>query len=871
MRPVRCGARWRHHRHTRVIDAWAAEWVSWIIPTPAVYLLAAYFVSSLLACPDQCTCPGSSNQVTCTSAGLTGIPRNLPPALTTLDLSQNQLHTLSAANLASLRNVVNLKLKDNTIEMIHNGAFEPMQSLQTLDLAANRLSALTPFTFRGATNLLHLDLSGNRITTIDGAFAGMAELSRLDLRNNNITDIGQDTFGELVNLRYLLLAENRISRIDRKAFRNLEKLTYLVLKGNPIGQVPRFQFNSFYLSYVDLSECGLTHVPRGLPNSIRYLQLRRNNITVIRHHSFQDCPFISILVLDENGLTEINERTFEHMTYLQQLWLNNNNLRRLPRHLPAGLQRLLMDQNDVQTLSGEPFADGSKLHTLSLMGNAVWRLEHDALGKLALLQSVDLSNNQLVHLYGQTFSNCSRLETLQLSKNPLQYFHSRCFHGLSSLQTLSLAYIPTVVSMHDDIFDDLVTVTKLDLDSSHWIIRTLLADDRLLSAIGSVEDLSMQSSDLTTLRADFFRFLPRLAMFHVSSARWHCDSSLIFFRNWLLTTKVRVEKRDELVCMTPRDLYGSSITSLADHQFVPATTLKYTTALPTAPGQLSTFPTTLHPPPPRTKTAPPASGTTEGGTTANGNDDWDEDYHDNEDSSEDDEDGKEADKKQVGPVFDLDDIFEEIYADYDDDASSSSSQKPYPYSSRYPTWEELMRQATPRPPTDSPADTPYDPNPLDGDRLQIRPLPETGYGGVPSLPPDARGSASADDDDNKSSSSSSSSTIIIIVATTISTVIIAGILIFVIVYLSRKNRDRQNRKRANDARARRKPKPKREAYQNGIKYKSRNDVLYFMPKNQEGSTSESLQTAASKEAMSLVPGRDINHEGPLRVYKWEDF
>ena len=64
-------------------------------------------------------------------------------------------------------------------------------------------------------------------------------------------------------------------------------------------------FHSLFLSYVDLSECHLASVPRGLPASIRYLQLRRNNMTAVRRASFADCPFVSILVLDENDIAEV--------------------------------------------------------------------------------------------------------------------------------------------------------------------------------------------------------------------------------------------------------------------------------------------------------------------------------------------------------------------------------------------------------------------------------------------------------------------------------------------------------------------------------------------------------------------------------------
>jgi hypothetical protein len=47
--------------------------------------------------------------------------------------------------------------------------------------------------------------------------------------------------------------------------------------------------------------------------------------------------------------------------------------------------------------------------------------------------------------------------------------------------------------------------------------------------------------------------------------------------------------------------------------------------------------------------------------------------------------------------------------------------------------------------------------------------------------------------------------------------------------------------------------------------------LYFMPGSGEDSTTDSLQTNTSTKDMTLIPGRDINHEGPLRCYKWEDF
>ena len=71
-----------------------------------------------------------------------------------------------------------------------------------------------------------------------------------------------------------------------------------------------------------------------------------------------------------------------------------------------------------------------------------------------------------------------------------------------------------------------------------------------------------------------------------------------------------------------------------------------------------------------------------------------------------------------------------------------------------------------------------------------------------------------------------------------------------------------------------KRKRRKEVYHTVIKYEQKNDVLYFMPNGMtqlEYSGSDSVPTTTSREKMALVPGRDINHEGPLRIYKWEDF
>jgi len=143
---------------------------------------------------------------------------------------------------------------------------------------------------------------------------------RLDLRNNYLTTLTEFTFRDLSSLRYLFLTNNRIYRIERRALRHLPQLLYLVLRGNPLDDVDRLHFHSpSTLSYVDMSECGLTRVPRGLPAALRYVQLRRNNLTTLDAGTFSECLDVNILVLDENNIQTVHDNTFADMSNLQQV------------------------------------------------------------------------------------------------------------------------------------------------------------------------------------------------------------------------------------------------------------------------------------------------------------------------------------------------------------------------------------------------------------------------------------------------------------------------------------------------------------------------------------------------------------------------
>lgn len=438
-----------------------------------------------------------------------------------------------------------------------------------------RLESLTEHSMCGLENLETLDLSDNALTFVEGAFKSMSRLNRLDLRNNSLTTLTRFTLRDLVSLQYLLLGGNRISTIDPDTFRGLDRLTYIVLRNNPLGAVERIHIRAPSLAFVDLSECNLQRLPRGLPPSIRYLQLRRNNMTTLSKTAFVGCPYIGILILDDNNITIIGNKTFSHMTHLQQLWLNNNQLTSVPTILAPSLQRLYLDNNRLSTLT-DAFPSNSQIDTVSLMGNRIQEVTSDALLQLPKLRSLDLGNNRITQLHSYTFSKCAYLTKLVLSKNPLHTFNQHCLHGVSSLQSLALTHINTAPTLSPELFDDLHQLRTLDLTNSPDLIQVFLQaavskspETHSNPAMAVLEELSLLSSQLTQLPQGIFDAFPALQELQLSSMRFHCDVSMVWLRNWLRETRVRVRDRLSLVCHSPRRLYLRPIARLADNEFAP--------------------------------------------------------------------------------------------------------------------------------------------------------------------------------------------------------------------------------------------------------------------------------------------------------------
>lgn len=225
-------------------------------------------------------------------------------------------------------------------------------SYRTISCVFAGLIQIPPMT---APEVTSLDLIGNSIFSIpDEAFNGLPNLERLDLSKNNITSTG----------------------IGPKAFKFLKKLMRLNMDGN-----------------------NLVHIPSELPSTLEELKINDNNLQAINEESLSDLNQLVTLELEGNNLSEINVNplAFKPLKHLLYLRLGKNKFRIIPQGLPASIEELYLDNNQIEEITEICFNHTRKINMIVLRYN---KIEESRIAPLAWinqenLESIDLSYNKL--------------------------------------------------------------------------------------------------------------------------------------------------------------------------------------------------------------------------------------------------------------------------------------------------------------------------------------------------------------------------------------------------------------------------------------------------------------------------------------------
>ncbi len=183
------------------------------------------------------------------------------PALTTLDLSGNQLQILSNDAFIGLTQLNTLYLYDNQLSILNDGVFSQLPKLNYLNLYGNKLSILSDGVFIGLTQLHSLYLYRNQLSMLsDGVFNELTQLNTLKLYDNQLSMLSDGVFNELTQLNSLNLRSNNLSTLNDGMFNGLNQLRSLSLSSNRLK---------------DTAIKNLTH---NFPYQLNYLFLDNNQI-----------------------------------------------------------------------------------------------------------------------------------------------------------------------------------------------------------------------------------------------------------------------------------------------------------------------------------------------------------------------------------------------------------------------------------------------------------------------------------------------------------------------------------------------------------------------------------------------------------------
>ncbi|XP_014470842.1 PREDICTED: leucine-rich repeat-containing protein 15-like isoform X2 [Dinoponera quadriceps] len=142
--------------------------------------------------------------------------------LETLDLSQNKIQEV--IKMSSAINVTTLLLSCNKIQKVPANAFQQMPELRELSLKANLIEEVDVNSFAYLNYLETLDLSDNKLSSLPEGWTGaFNSLQILDLSENKFTSLESLSLSNTLPLVEVYLMANPLKYLDAGSFDNLPK------------------------------------------------------------------------------------------------------------------------------------------------------------------------------------------------------------------------------------------------------------------------------------------------------------------------------------------------------------------------------------------------------------------------------------------------------------------------------------------------------------------------------------------------------------------------------------------------------------------------------------------------------------------------
>lgn len=306
-----------------------------------------------------------------------------------------------------------------------------IDKISRLDLSGRALETL-PENFGLLTGLVALNLGANKLSTLPQSFEKLSSLSNLDLRRNCFEVIPSSLAS--LSLRSLNLSGNKLQ--DVSALKSCKELRVLDLSANNITKLENFLSISNQLRTLNLSCNLIKDIENFTENlgAVERLNLRSNIITHIPK-SINSLESIEELDFSSNAIKSIDDAFFD--LDVEVIDLSSNALEKLTLYSLESLERLILDENNFESLDIEDYfapylrefscdscnlkefllPESESLETLCYSSNEISVLPKEV-GQYGKLIELDIADNNIVSL-PDSLANLVYLQTFYAQGNPL--------------------------------------------------------------------------------------------------------------------------------------------------------------------------------------------------------------------------------------------------------------------------------------------------------------------------------------------------------------------------------------------------------------------------------------------------------------------
>lgn len=425
-----------------------------------------------------------------------------------LDLSHNQIETISARTFSRIVNLKILRLEFNRLTpesfylltfsslanfnfRLHvnvNSIVEMAQTIPTqmgriteLYMSNNKLRQICDGAFLNLKTLRTIDLSVNELESLSAAlFVNLPYLSSIKLNSNRIRSIGENAFKNLYQLEIIQLNHNDLSRLEYSIFKNLKSLRAIELDFNPVVYISSKAFASSLSSLGRLSMRGfqMANLDLSIFESLNNLVNLDLSLGGMKQISTVNVSLGKLGMFTNLDLSYLRLETFDFddlpskFTQLRGLYLSFNQIRLLNKSrlisesdLTNNVHVLRLDNNLIEMVEPGFFVAFKNLETLVMYRNLISELEPGVFDQLLALDSLDLSLNLLEAIPGRLFFNLTVLTFLSLASNRVKTIEYDAFIGLDSLTELDLSG-NKIESIKSNYFSELPSLKKLNLSNN---------------------------------------------------------------------------------------------------------------------------------------------------------------------------------------------------------------------------------------------------------------------------------------------------------------------------------------------------------------------------------------------------------------------